>query len=246
MTSGVYKFTNLVTGTVYIGSSIDIDRRKYEHGKKPTKREINSKLLYKALVKYGPDAFDFEILHHVDLSEFTSRIELVEYLRQKEQIYLNQYYAQEYIKSGKKDKRFRTLTYNISPIASVPYNKGRKLTEEQLSKRKTWWENNPMSEIERKRRGEKAMGNKSRTGQFNSPESIAKRAATEFKSGKRKVILAQKEDLKILCFGIKECANKLKCSEMNVRKQLSANKLCKGYSLKVLDIMRNGGEIEFL
>lgn len=104
MTSGIYKFTNLLTNRVYIGSSSKIEERYLYHisgrGSKP---------LGCAISKYGISNFKFEILEVVDQKNM---------LYTREQFYLDMYFAQEYVNSGGVDKRFRKFTYNLQPLAS--------------------------------------------------------------------------------------------------------------------------------
>lgn len=61
MSCGIYKITNIVNNKVYIGKSIQIERRWSEH-----KSEINNlnkqNHLYRAMRKYGIDNFQFEII----------------------------------------------------------------------------------------------------------------------------------------------------------------------------------------
>ena len=63
-TCGIYKITNMVNGKVYIGQSVDIEKRWNEHKRdKDNKRykEYN-KPLYRAMRKYGLENFSFEII----------------------------------------------------------------------------------------------------------------------------------------------------------------------------------------
>ena len=60
---GIYKFTNKLNGNIYIGQSTDISARRrshfndaYSHGKDSTCP------FHQAIIKYGEDGFDFEIL----------------------------------------------------------------------------------------------------------------------------------------------------------------------------------------
>jgi group I intron endonuclease len=65
MKIGIYKITS-PTNRIYIGQSIDIDRRFRFY------KNINCKgqpLLYKSLLKYGPDKHLFEIIELCDFSE---------------------------------------------------------------------------------------------------------------------------------------------------------------------------------
>ena len=57
MTScGIYKFTNMVNGKIYIGRAVDIDRRYREHNRR------NEQQIDKAIKKYGIERFNFEII----------------------------------------------------------------------------------------------------------------------------------------------------------------------------------------
>lgn len=64
---GIYKITNKMNGKCYIGQSIDVEKRLREHklrafrGDEKTNKEYN-KALYKALRKYGIEAFTYDIL----------------------------------------------------------------------------------------------------------------------------------------------------------------------------------------
>ena len=50
MSCGIYKITNLINNKVYIGQSIDIERRWQEHRKLC---KTGNALIYKAFRKYG-------------------------------------------------------------------------------------------------------------------------------------------------------------------------------------------------
>lgn len=58
--SGVYRIVNTITGDYYIGSSIDLERRKINHFCKSSWKQQSNKLLYKAMKQYGKDNFLFE------------------------------------------------------------------------------------------------------------------------------------------------------------------------------------------
>lgn len=55
---GIYKFESKKTHKVYIGQSVNINKRKWEHLNNPS----NNSLIDKRLKEYGEEAFDFEIL----------------------------------------------------------------------------------------------------------------------------------------------------------------------------------------
>ena len=76
MTCGIYKIENLVNGKIYIGQSIEIEKRWQKH--------LNAKddfLIHKALRKYGKENFSFAILEECSLTD----------LDKKENFWINQY-----------------------------------------------------------------------------------------------------------------------------------------------------------
>lgn len=64
--SGIYCIVNKVNFKVYVGSAVDLERRKYDHVKDLRKnRHYNSKL-QNAWNKYGEDNFVFDVLEFVE------------------------------------------------------------------------------------------------------------------------------------------------------------------------------------
>ena len=61
-TSGVYEIVNTITGDFYIGSSVDLKRRKKEHFEKNTWRKEPNKPLYKYMQQYGKENFLFKTI----------------------------------------------------------------------------------------------------------------------------------------------------------------------------------------
>jgi group I intron endonuclease len=59
---GIYKITNIVTNKLYVGSSIDIKRRKYEHIRLLKNNKHNNIHLQNAYNKYGILNLKWEIL----------------------------------------------------------------------------------------------------------------------------------------------------------------------------------------
>lgn len=78
---GIYQITNEINGKIYIGQSIDIERRWNQHryGK-------GSIILRNAMKKYGINNFKFEILKVV---KFTNKNEIIEILTELEQKWLD-------------------------------------------------------------------------------------------------------------------------------------------------------------
>jgi|SRR5699024_11081385 len=73
---GVYKITNKINGKMYIGASIDIDRRKSEHFKPFRVNSFKDRLpLYHAIDKHGRENFDLEVLEETTIEELDEREE---------------------------------------------------------------------------------------------------------------------------------------------------------------------------
>lgn len=120
---GIYKITNKQNGKVYIGQSVDIERRLAEHKQV---RDIPIDMWVNML---GADAFDYEVLEECPEDELDA----------KEQIYIQQYHSQ---KDG----------YNIQAGGfnnSIGSGSGRaKLTEEDVYKiRKAYAAHKPPREV---------------------------------------------------------------------------------------------------
>lgn len=67
---GIYKITNTINGKVYIGQSIDIEKRWKDHIKDYKKGE---QVLYKAIRKYGIENFSFEVVEECDMEELDDK-----------------------------------------------------------------------------------------------------------------------------------------------------------------------------
>lgn len=68
MTIGIYKITNLVNGKIYIGQSLNIEKRFITH-KVPSRRLKLETVLYKAFNKYGLENFSFDIIEICDKNQ---------------------------------------------------------------------------------------------------------------------------------------------------------------------------------
>lgn len=71
--SGIYKITCVPTGKVYIGQSIDINRRWKEHLTKLINNNHYNEYLQSAWNKYGESNFVFEILEFCEVTELNNR-----------------------------------------------------------------------------------------------------------------------------------------------------------------------------
>ncbi len=64
MPSGIYQIRNIITGEIYVGSAVNLNRRKGEHFYYLKRNRHHSILLQRNYNKYGLDCFKFEILAH--------------------------------------------------------------------------------------------------------------------------------------------------------------------------------------
>lgn len=74
--SGIYRWTNIITESSYVGSAIDLSRRFINYYSLAfLKRELNkgNSLIYKALLKYGYYNFQLDILEYCDPSILIER-----------------------------------------------------------------------------------------------------------------------------------------------------------------------------
>ena len=65
MSIGIYKIENLINHKVYIGQSIEIEKRWQKH--------LSAKddfVIHRALQKYGKENFSFQIIEECDLLDF--------------------------------------------------------------------------------------------------------------------------------------------------------------------------------
>lgn len=110
MKSGVYIIRNLVNGKVYIGSSIDIDKRFKSHIKQLENNQHQSKF-QRAWNKYGKRNFQFDVLellsfNNDNINEF--KLKLLE---------REQHFLDSILFASEKSKKFNKLGYNICRIA---------------------------------------------------------------------------------------------------------------------------------
>lgn len=70
---GIYAIRNTINGKVYIGSSIDINRRLKTHRLLLSRGEHHSEKLQRAWNKYGPEVFEFLTLEHASKEDLLRR-----------------------------------------------------------------------------------------------------------------------------------------------------------------------------
>lgn len=132
MKSGIYTITNLVNGKIYIGYSVNIQRRWEEHICSLNGQYHENSKLQKAWNKYGKKSFIHELL--VECEE--------QFLASEEHYWCN-------LLNVHNDK----FGYNIRP--TTPYNKP-KLSKESRNRlsesQKKVWKDNPKRSLEQSKR----------------------------------------------------------------------------------------------
>lgn len=93
---GIYKITNLLTGQVYIGQSVDIHRRWQEHCRDSKK---NKSLIAKAISEFGKENFSFQILEECSFQELDDKES--SYIKEYNCVYPNGYNSVAWVKSNR-------------------------------------------------------------------------------------------------------------------------------------------------
>lgn len=156
---GVYCIRFGLNERIYIGSAMRCSTRKGQHLYKLRRNCHDNPKLQNYFNKYGEELFSFHVLEHLPKASFKE-------VRMKEQEYLNRYFAQEYITSDFKDRRFDALLLNVSPevgLVRVHWTEKRKEAQRERNRNFEW------TEERRKRMSEV------KTRQKLSPEDEAKR-----------------------------------------------------------------------
>ncbi len=101
--AGIYKITNLINNKVYIGQSVNLDRRlrEYEVAFTSSKSQCCNKYLLKSFKKYGRDNFNIEVLVEFSFFDFKNSKDC-EFLNFSEQYFIKKYKSLD-----------RTLGYNL-------------------------------------------------------------------------------------------------------------------------------------
>lgn len=116
---GIYLWINTVNKKSYVGSTNDLARRIKEYlNQNRLKMELDrgESMIYKAMLKYGYDAFTLEILESIEIKDFKTRKEVTEILNKLEQKYIIKLQPE----------------YNILKLAGS--NRGHKMSEETRNK----------------------------------------------------------------------------------------------------------------
>ena len=159
---GIYCIRFGLIERIYIGSTMNLSRRRCQHLYKLKRNIHDNPKLQNYYNKYGEELFSFQILEVIEDS--------YENVRSKEQEYLNKYFAQEYITSGFTDKRFDDLLLNVTPevdVMRVHWTEERKEAQRERNRNFEWTE---------ERRRKISNANK---GRIKSPEEVKNKVLGE-------------------------------------------------------------------
>lgn len=181
--SGIYLIKNVINNKVYIGQSINIERRINDHKKLLKGNRHDNKHLQSAWNKNGKESFSFEILEECPIDELNSK---------------EKYYIELFNSLNPK------IGYNLLEVPETSYgaspswagrqkisnsNKGRKHTEETKKKISLAKMGNPSRKGQRnsdevcQQIKERMMGNKIWVGRKHSEET--KRKMSELARGRK-------------------------------------------------------------
>lgn len=108
--SGIYKIINNINDKFYIGSSIDLDKRRRDHFN--MKNKSGCTLIRAAMKKHGSENFKFIVMEQINAGK-----DIKDRLLRREQYFLNKLLrAHFYILNG--DKYFLQHGYNLNPTSS--------------------------------------------------------------------------------------------------------------------------------
>lgn len=153
--SGIYIIVNTQSGYIYIGQAQSLRKRWNEHRRDLNKGCHHNEHLQRSWNKYGEKSFKFQVLENCSLEQ----------LNEREQHYLDVYMA-------------KGICYNMSPDAIT--TRGYHHSEE--TRRKIGEASRNRTDETRYKLSMAHKGNKSRTGQTNSPET--RRKISESNRGK--------------------------------------------------------------
>ena len=111
MNSGIYKIVNTKTGSLYIGSTKNLTKRKKQHFNLLKRGKSKSRILQRAYTKYGEQNFIFEVIAKCP----------VEYLFKLEQWFVDSL-----------DPRYNICKIDVSVPIGLPY----KYTEEHKEQKR--------------------------------------------------------------------------------------------------------------
>lgn len=155
---GIYKYTNNINNKVYIGQSINLERRKYSHKSSAYNEKANgyNSQFHQAIRKYGLENFSYEVVAEISNEEYSKQIldDLERYFIKYYNSFKNGYNATEggddipnSVQYGEKNGRALLKEEDVIYIrecynAHIPFKLVYEEYKNKISKRglqKIWW-----------------------------------------------------------------------------------------------------------
>lgn len=155
---GIYKYTNKINNKVYIGQSINLEKRKYTHKSSAFNEKANdyNSQFHKAVRKYGLENFSYEVVVEISNEEYSKEIldDLEKYFIQYYNSFRCGYNATEggddnpnRAQKGEKNGRALLTKDDVIYIrecynAHIPFKQVYEEYKDRISKRgfqKVWW-----------------------------------------------------------------------------------------------------------
>jgi group I intron endonuclease len=150
--SGIYQFKNIVTNTIYIGSAVNLRKRKLRHLIDLRRNRHHSIKFQRSYNKYGEDSFEYDVLEYVEIDSL---------------ILFEQKYLDSILFANVDDERFDIIGLNIGRNAGNSI--GQKRTDEAKKK---------MSNIAKKRFETDKPWNKGKNDIY-TPEAIERMSSSK-------------------------------------------------------------------
>lgn len=235
MSCGIYKITNLVNNKVYIGQSINIEKR-WANEKSNSKRK-NGKKLSEAFTQYGIENFSFEILEECPQEK----------LNEKEKYYISFYNSVEdgyNTTLGGSTGKYRIDTEEHSKKIRKQY---RILNKEKIKlKNKEWEIKHKKERLLYKKQYHLKNSEKEKQYRKENKEVFYKRTEEWKKNNKEKVLLTAKKNYK------KHSKEKIEKSKNEYQKRMNSiyfnpfeNKWCTFNQIKYFLTKKYGGYKNF-
>jgi len=199
----VYEISNTIDNRVYVGSTINLNKRWNEHKRDLLNNKHQNIHLQRFVNKYGLNVLIFNVLEKINNKNILIR----------EQHYLN------IIKNK----------FNIAENSSAPMM-GKSHTEEAIKKisQHSAGSNNPMFGKKRPQ----WLINKLTASSLNRNKSIEEKIKRIINLPNRCEIIIKKNNCKIICFSMSHAAKVIKVSQQSISKAVKNNRNSMGWMIK--------------
>jgi group I intron endonuclease len=166
---GIYKITS-PSGAIYIGQSIDIDRRKGEHKKMAC---YDQPRLFNSLMKYGFDAHQFEIVEELDCSLDRSQIAIL--LNKLEVYYVQKFNCMSPNGMNLRGGGDQSVMSDETKKKIGDFHVGTHLSEETKANIRTWRDGKTYDEIFGEEKAKSIKENQSKSGKKRKHSPMAEK-----------------------------------------------------------------------